>query len=112
MRGHHATVETRMIGIWQAACAALASVLATAAVAWFSFGNETVTQEEMVAFVAKEIHVERLLLKQTTDSLDRLSGKLDLFVTEQSEYRTQQAETNGKLSALVDELRKRRMGGT
>ena len=101
-----------MVGVWQAACAALASILATGTVAWFSFGNETVTQDQMVAFVAKEIHTERLLLKQTTDSLDRLSGKLDLFVTEQSEYRTQQAETNGKLSALVDELRKRRMGGT
>ncbi len=101
-----------MIGIWQAVSMALGSVLATAAVAWFTFGNQTVTQAGMEAYVIREIKTERVLLDTATKSLDRLADKLDRFVTEQGQYRAQQAETNGELSALVDELRRAREART
>ena len=111
LENQYAQVDERMIGIWHAATLGLASIVVTGAVAWFTFGNETVTTTQMEAFVTKEIRTERTLLEVTTKSLDNLSDKLDAFVKEQSAYRIQQAETNGELSALVSELRRARENG-
>jgi hypothetical protein len=88
------------IGLWKLAGTGMASAMLTGAVAWFSFGNEVVTNVEMKAYVAKEIQHEREIMEPFVQSMQQVSEEFRQFSLEQK-------TTNSRLDTLIEVMRER-----
>jgi hypothetical protein len=87
-------------GLWKLVGTAMASIITTGVVAWFSFGASAVDYDTMTEYVATAITHEREVAAPFVSSMQEVQKEFNSF-------RVEQQGTNARLETLIEIMREK-----